>query len=84
MTEKIITDIDSNKASCPDCISVMVLKNYEPEFHIYLFIFSTSIWKNVGKRNVATSLKITSFWINAVFFLVSNVAVDLLVELHVI
>ena len=43
MTEKIITDIDSNKASCPDCISVMVLKNYEPEFHIYLFIFSTSI-----------------------------------------
>ena len=31
MIEKIITILDSSKAARPDCISVMVVKNCEPE-----------------------------------------------------
>ena len=32
----IITNLDSSKASGPDCISVVVLKNYEPEISYIL------------------------------------------------
>ena len=35
MVKKVITNLDSSKASGPDCISVMVLKNCEPE-HSYI------------------------------------------------
>ena len=31
MVKKVITNLDSSKASGPDCIPVMVLKNSEPE-----------------------------------------------------
>ena len=32
MVKKIITNLDSSKASSPDCIPVVVLKNCEPKF----------------------------------------------------
>ena len=31
MVKKVITNLDLSKASCPDYIPVMFLKNYEPE-----------------------------------------------------
>ena len=31
MFKKVITNLDLSKASVPDCIIVMILKNYEPE-----------------------------------------------------
>ena len=31
MVNKVITNLDSSKASGPDCIPVVVVKNYEPE-----------------------------------------------------
>ena len=31
MAKKAITNLDLSKASGPDCIPVVVLKNYEPE-----------------------------------------------------
>ena len=31
MVKKVIMNLDLSKASGPDCISVVVLKNYEPE-----------------------------------------------------
>ena len=31
MVKKVITNLDSSKATGPDCISAMVLKNCEPE-----------------------------------------------------
>ena len=31
MVKKVIMNLDSSKASGPDCFSVVVLKNYEPE-----------------------------------------------------
>ena len=31
MVEKVIKNLDSSKASGPDCISVVVLKNCDPE-----------------------------------------------------
>ena len=36
MVEKIITNLDSSKASGPDCIPVVVLKNCEPELSYIL------------------------------------------------
>ena len=36
ITPKVITNLDSSKASGPDCISVVVLKNYEPELSYIL------------------------------------------------
>ena len=35
MVEKVITNLDLSKASGPDCIPVVVAKNYEPE-HFYI------------------------------------------------
>ena len=32
MVKKVITNLDSSKASGPNCIPVVVLKNCEPEF----------------------------------------------------
>ena len=31
MVKRVITNLDSSKASCPDCIPVVALKNGEPE-----------------------------------------------------
>ena len=36
MVKKVITNLDSSKASGPDCIPVVVLKNCEPEFSYIL------------------------------------------------
>ena len=36
MIKKVITKLDSSKASVPDCIPVMVLKNYQPELSYIL------------------------------------------------
>ena len=36
MVKKVITNLDSSKVSCPDCISVVVLKNCEPELSYIL------------------------------------------------
>ena len=36
MVEKVITNLDSSKASGPDCIPVVVLKNCEPELSYIL------------------------------------------------
>ena len=41
MVEKVIMNLDLSKASCPDCITVVVLKNYEPElFYILAELFN--------------------------------------------
>ena len=36
MVKKVITNLDSSKASCPDCIPVVVRKNCEPELSYIL------------------------------------------------
>ena len=36
MVKKVITNLDSSKASGPDCIPVVILKNYEPELSYVL------------------------------------------------
>ena len=35
MVKNVITNLDSSKATGPDCAPVVVLKNFEPEFHKY-------------------------------------------------
>ena len=41
MVKKVITNLDSSKASGPDCIPVEVLKNFEPELsHILAELFN--------------------------------------------
>ena len=41
LVKKVITNLDSSKASCPDCISVVVVKKCEPELpHIPVELFS--------------------------------------------
>ena len=36
MVKKAITNLDLSKASCPDCIKVVILKNCEPELSYIL------------------------------------------------
>ena len=36
MVKKVITNLGSSKASGPDCIPVVILKNYEPELSYVL------------------------------------------------
>ena len=36
MVKKVIMNLDSSKTSGPDCISVMVLKNFEPQLSYIL------------------------------------------------
>ena len=44
MVKKVITNLDSSKASGPDCIPVVVLKNYEPELsYILAKLFSNCL-----------------------------------------
>ena len=44
MVKKVITNLDSSKASCPDCIPVVVLKNCEPELS---YILAKKFFKSV-------------------------------------
>ena len=37
MVKKVITNLDSSKASGPDCVPVVVLKNCEPEL-LYIIV----------------------------------------------
>ena len=44
MVKKVIINLDLSKASGPDCIPVVVRKNYEPElFYILSKIFNKSV-----------------------------------------
>ena len=44
MVKKVITNLDSSKVSGPDCISVVVLKNCEPELsYILAELFNTCL-----------------------------------------
>ena len=45
MIKKVIMNLDLVKASGPDCISVMVLKNCEPEFSYILAEFFNKFLK---------------------------------------
>ena len=36
VVKKVITNLDSSKTSCPDCIPVVLLKNCEPELSYIL------------------------------------------------
>ena len=47
MVKNVITNLDSSKASGPDCIPVMVLKNYEPELsYILAKLFNNCLKKS--------------------------------------
>ena len=47
MVKKVITNLDSSKASGPDCIPVVVLKNCEPELsHILAELFNMCLKKS--------------------------------------
>ena len=59
MVKTVITNLDSSKASGPDCIPVVVLKNCEPELSYIHFpdcwkVSSVDpVFKNVGERSTA-------------------------------
>ena len=66
MVKKLITNLDSSKASGPDCIQVLVLKNCEPELsYIPAKLFNmcfpdcwkvslvVPVFKNVEERSTA-------------------------------
>ena len=47
MVKKVITNLDSSKASSPDSIPVVVLKNYEPELsYILAKLFNVCLREN--------------------------------------
>ena len=46
MVKKVIMNLDLAKASCPDCASVVVLKNCKPELsYILAELFNTCLKK---------------------------------------
>ena len=47
MVKKFIMDLDSSKASCPDCIPVVVLKSCEPELSYILAELFNKCLKNL-------------------------------------
>ena len=55
MVKKVVTNLDSSKASGPDCIPVVVLKNCEPELsYILTELFNVSeslVFQSVGKSH---------------------------------
>ena len=52
MVKKIVTNLDSSKASSPDCIQVVVLKNCEPDLSLKDIICGASyILKRYSKAN---------------------------------
>ena len=47
MVKKVIINLDLSKASGPDCITVVVLKNCEPELsHILAELFNKCLWES--------------------------------------
>ena len=69
MVKKVITNLDSSKASGPDCIPVVVLENCEPELsYILAKLFNNCpdcwkvssmvpVFKNVGERSTAKNYR---------------------------
>ena len=45
MVKKVITNLDSSKASGPDCIPVVVVRNYEPKLSYMLAELLNKFWK---------------------------------------
>ena len=91
MVKKVITNLDSSKASGPDSIPVVVLQNCELELSCILaegfnmclkeFCFSSvvRVFKNVGERSTAKSYRPISLFsvVSKVFeTLVNNRIVD--------
>ena len=62
MVKKVITTLDSSKASGPDCISVVVLKNCEPELsHILADIFNMCLTESCFLECSKVSLVVLVF-----------------------
>ena len=62
ITPKVITNLDSSKASGPDCISVVVLKNYEPELsYILAELFSICLKESCFPDFWKVSLVVSAF-----------------------
>ena len=57
MVNKVITNLDSSKASGPDCIPVVVLKNCEPELSFILAKLFNKCLKSLVFRIVGRSLR---------------------------
>ena len=47
MVKKVMMNVDLSKASGPDCIPVVVLKNCEPEFSYILAELSVSVLRSL-------------------------------------
>ena len=76
MVKKVIANLDSSKASGPDCIPVVVLKNCEPELaEIFNMCLKEScfpdcwkvhsvvpVFKNVGERSTAKNYPLLVFF----------------------
>ena len=72
MVKKVIMNLDLSKASGPDCISVVFLKNCESElFYILSELFTKEgdflkvswaipVFKNVGERSTAKNVRLFS------------------------
>ena len=72
MVKKVIKNLNSSMASGPDCITVVVLKNCEPELsYIPVELFSmcmkeslvVSVFKNVGDRFTAKNYPLLVFFL---------------------
>ena len=55
MVKKVIMNFDTSKVSSPDCISVVVLKNCEPELSYILANSSVSVWRSLVFQIVGRS-----------------------------
>ena len=64
MVKKVITNLNSSKASSPPCISVVVLKNCEPCFPDCGKVLSVvPVFKNVGERSTSKNYRPVSFFL---------------------
>ena len=56
MVKKVITKLDLSKTSGPDCVPVVVLKNYEPElWYILAEFFNMCHWKSLVLQIIGSS-----------------------------
>ena len=63
MVKKVITNLDSSKASGPNCIPVKVPKNCGPELS-YILAQLFSVFKNVGERSAAKNYRpVSLLWL---------------------
>ena len=67
MVKKVIRNLDSSKASGPDCIPVVVLKNFTPEYSLIL-AKRFNIWGSLYLRTLGTGLQLKTTGL-LVFFL---------------